>query len=33
MAKAKTQPAKKDETVKRSSTRSKAKPTPQPSDI
>ena len=33
MAKAKVQPVKKDETVKRSSTKTAVKPTPEPTDI
>ena len=33
MAKAKAQPVKKDETVKRSSTKTAVKPTPEPRDI
>ena len=33
MAKVKVQPTQKDETVKRSSTRAEAKPTPKPSDV
>ena len=33
MAKVKVQPTQKDETVKRSSTRAAAKPTPKPSDV